>query len=363
MTQQLPPREGAPRRAAQPNARDPSPHVGGQGGRSREQRLLQREVAPTSHLATGHCRPDTALTSGVDGRNPTAGDYAGTLYRPPSEARSLVVQATIGCSYNECAFCGMYRDKKFRVRRLADVTAEIDAVRQHTRDVRRVFLTDGDALIAPPSYLHGILLALRAAFPDLERVSCYASPQALQIRTVSQMEWLREAGLAHYYLGVESGHDEVLARLTKGVDADEMIRVGQKARAADVGLSTMVLLGAGGLSLSLEHARESARVINGIRPTYVSTLVMTPVEGTPLFEQVALGQVEAMTAHEITRELREFVAHLDCDGTIFRANHSSNYLPIGGTLPHDKRPILASLDVALARRDGSEYVPDSERRL
>jgi radical SAM superfamily enzyme YgiQ (UPF0313 family) len=289
--------------------------------------------------------------------------YEGDVYRPPSEADSLILQATIGCSYNECSFCGMYREKRFRVRRIDEIRAEIETVRRAFPGVRKVFLADGDALVAPPAYLHHVLDALRAAFPQLRRVSCYASPQALAVRTVEQMSRLREAGLAQYYLGVESGHDEVLRRMRKGVDAAEMVRVARKAHDAGAKLSTMILLGAGGPGLSLEHARASAAVISAIRPRFVSTLVVTPVEGTPLFEEAMRGEFEEMEPEAITRELREFVAHLDLDGTIFRANHASNWLPIGGTLPKDRDAILAALDAALASPGDAPFVPDAWRGL
>jgi len=287
-----------------------------------------------------------------------------TLYRPPSEGRSLILQATIGCSYNRCSFCGMYRNKRFRVRKLEELRAEIAWAQSHMGGrVRKVFLADGDALVAKPAYLHGILDALNAAFPDLQRVSCYASPQSLQIRTVEQMAALREAGLTLYYLGVESGHDAVLEKLEKGVDGAEMIRVANKATEAGVRISTMILLGAGGRALSSEHARESARVISAINPRYVSTLVMTPVEGTPLFEQAMQGEFEDMEPDELTRELREFVLHLDCNGTIFRSNHASNYLPLAGTLPKDKDAILATIDEILAAPNEDLYSPDWARGL
>jgi radical SAM superfamily enzyme YgiQ (UPF0313 family) len=237
--------------------------------------------------------------------------YEGTLYRPPSEADSLILQATIGCSYNRCTFCAMYREKRFRVRPLDELAAEIAWARDQVGPgVAKVFLADGDALIAKASYLEALCGELNAAFPSLRRISCYASPQALQVRSVEEMERLREAGLTQYYLGVESGDDQVLEWLDKGVDADEMICVGRKAHAAGVRLSTMVLLGAGGRARSLEHARASARVVNAIAPRFVSTLVMTPVEGTPLFDEDVAGRVDHLEPIELARELREFVAGL-----------------------------------------------------
>ncbi len=289
--------------------------------------------------------------------------YEGTLYRPPSEGESLILQATIGCSYNRCTFCAMYREKKFRVRGLDELRAEIAWAARALPPVRKVFLADGDALIAKTAFLLQVLAELRAAFPDLRRVSCYASPQALQVRSIDDMRALREAGLDLYYLGVESGDDRVLGRLEKGVDAAEMIRVAGKATEAGVAISTMILLGAGGRAGSLEHAVASARVINSIRPRFVSTLVMTPVEGTPLWDEAERGLVDELDPLELTRELREFVAGLELSGSIFRSNHASNFLPLAGTLPKDKARILAELDAVLARPDRARFVPDWMRGL
>ncbi len=258
----------------------------------------------------------------------------------------------------------MYRDKRFRVRRIEELRAEIAWARDEFGPlVRKAFLADGDALVAKPAYLHAILDELRAAFPNLRRVSCYASPQALDVRTVEEMSALREAGLVLYYVGIESGHDEVLARLRKGVDSAEMVRVTAKATQAGVKLSTMILLGAGGRSLSLEHARASARVVNAVAPRFVSTLVMTPVEGTPLWDEVERGEFEEPTPEETARELRELVAGLDVKGCVFRSNHASNYLALGGTLPKDKAAILAALDDVLARPDGARFRPQWSRGL
>lgn len=290
--------------------------------------------------------------------------YEGTLYRPPSEADSLILQATIGCSYNACTFCGMYRDKRFRVRKIDELRAEIVWARSAGGErVSKVFLADGDALIAKTSYLHEILAALRESFPNLRRVSCYSSPQSLQVRSVEEMTKLKAAGLTQYYLGIESGHDAVLARLKKGVDSAEIIRVAGKATAAGVKLSTMILLGAGGRALSTEHARESARVVNAVQPRFVSTLVMTPVEGTPLFEEAERGQVDELTPGETARELREFVSGLELRGSVFRSNHASNFLAVGGNLPKDKAAILAALDEALADPDEAPFRPQWMRGL
>jgi len=287
----------------------------------------------------------------------------GTIYRPPSEARSLILQATIGCSYNRCTFCAMYRDRAFRVRRIGEVEQEITAVAAADPGVRRVFLADGDALIARATYLGAVLEALHGAFPRLARVSCYASPQALQVRTVAEMARLRELGLTLYYLGVASGEDRVLAGLEKGVDGAEMVRVASKANAAGVKLSTMILLGAGGQALSDAHARASAAVINQIQPRYLSTLAMMPVPGTPLFEEVERGDYVEMAPAALAHELRTFLAGLELTGTIFRSNHASNYLALAGTLPKDQGRLLAELDAVLADPRHAPFRPTWRRGL
>ncbi|MDG1499607.1 MAG: radical SAM protein [Planctomycetota bacterium] len=290
-------------------------------------------------------------------------NYQGRVYRPPSEADSLILQATLGCSYNECTFCGMYRDKPFRVRKVADLKKEIEWAAQQLGDVRKVFLADGDALIAKASFLEEVTAMCYEAFPGLRRVSCYASPQALDKRTVEEMTRLREAGLTQYYLGVESGHDEVLENLKKGIDAENMIRVAHKAQEAGVKISTMILLGVGGRRLTKEHAIESARVISEINPRFVSTLVVTPVEGTPLHDQAMAGAFDNMTPEELSIELRTFVAHLELDGTIFRSNHASNYLPLAGNFPRDKARLVAELDSVMAEDDSRSYRPEWARGL
>lgn len=289
--------------------------------------------------------------------------YAGPLFRPPSEAASLILQVTLGCSYNRCTFCGMYRHKRFRVRPLDELREEIRWAAAHAGPVRKVFLADGDALVARAAHLEAVLAELRAAFPALQRVSVYASPQSMQVRTVEEMERLRELGLTLYYLGIESGHDEVLTRLEKGVDAAEMVRVARKAGEAGVKLSTMVLLGAGGRALSLEHARASARVVNAIQPRFVSTLVMTPVEDTPLWDEAAEGRVDELTPVELAAELRAFVGDLELEGSVFRSNHASNTLTLAGSLSKDKPALVAALDRVLAHPERAPFVPDWLRAL
>jgi radical SAM superfamily enzyme YgiQ (UPF0313 family) len=289
--------------------------------------------------------------------------YEGSMYRPPSEADSLILQATIGCSYNLCTFCAMYREKKFRVRPIDELKEEIAWARDNMPGVRKVFLADGDALVAKASYLHQILDELSQAFPTLRRVSAYASPQSIQVRTVEEMRSLKEAGLGLYYLGIESGDDQTLSYMAKGVDAEEMIECGRKVGEAGVRLSTMVLLGAAGREGSRRHAEESARVVNAIQPKFVSTLVMSPVPGTPLGDQDARGDFDHLTPLELAAELRTFIAGLELNGSIFRSNHASNYLALAGTMPKDKERMVEALDGVLNDPEHAQFRPEWLRGL
>jgi radical SAM superfamily enzyme YgiQ (UPF0313 family) len=276
--------------------------------------------------------------------------YEGTLYRPPSEADSLILQATIGCSYNKCTFCGMYLGKKFRVRKLAELKAEIEWAKSEAPWVRKVFLADGDALMARASFLGELCDELNDAFPKLRRISVYASPQSLQVRSVEEMTDLRERGLTQYYIGVESGHDPTLERLKKGVSADEWAAAAEKATQAGVKLSAMILLGAGGPENSVVHATASAELINRIQPRFLSTLVMTPHPGTPLAKEFEAGLWRESTQSHLSRELYLFLEQLNLRGTIFRSNHVSNLDVLAGTLPKDHEALLDSVRKLAARR-------------
>lgn len=289
--------------------------------------------------------------------------YDEPVYRPPSEAGSFILQATLGCSWNRCTFCAMYRDKRFRVRKIDDLQQEIDWYASRFPAPRKVFLADGDALVAKRAFLAELLDRLRAAWPDLRRVSCYASPQSLRVRSVEEMAMLREKKLTLYYLGVETGNDQVLTDIEKGIDAAEMIRVSSKAHEAGVKLSTMILLGMGGRVRSREHAIDSARVVNAIQPRFVSTLVVTPVPGTPLAESVQRNEFDLLSPIELAAELREFLAHLELSGTIFRSNHASNFLSVAGTLPKDQARMVATLDAVLEDPGNARFKPEWLRAL
>ncbi|MCP4093484.1 MAG: radical SAM protein [Planctomycetes bacterium] len=289
--------------------------------------------------------------------------YQGSVFRPPSEANSLILQATLGCSWNRCTFCAMYREKSFRVRKIADLQKEIEWYASNFSPPRKVFLADGDAHMAKASFLAELLDLINATWPDVKRVTCYASPQSLAVRSVEEMEMLRSKKLTQYYLGIESGNDQVLVDIDKGVDGEEMIRVANKAHAAGVKLSTMILLGMGQRALSREHAVDSARVVNAIQPKFVSTLVVTPVEGTPLWNTQERGEFETLSPIELAAELREFLAHTELKSSIFRSNHASNYLSVAGTLPKDKDTMVRALDQVLNDPANARFKPEWLRAL
>ncbi len=274
--------------------------------------------------------------------------YEGNIFRPPSEADSLLVQATVGCSHNRCTFCAMYRDKRFRVRPLEDVREDIRLAREYCGPgVRRAFLCDGDAMVLPARHLLEILAALKAAFPELGRVGIYANARDILKKTDEELRALVAAGLGIFYLGMESGSDAVLERIDKGATAAEMVAAVQKAMAAGMKSSVIYLLGLGGRRDWREHALASARAVSAMNPTFLSALTLTVIEGTPLADEMARGEFELPDPAEFALELRLFLEHVDVRATVFRSNHASNYVPLAGRLPRDKQRLIAELDAAV----------------
>lgn len=272
----------------------------------------------------------------------------GMVFRPPSEANSLIIRATIGCSHNACTFCGMYRDVRFRARPPEEVAALIKNAARHWPQTRRVFLADGNALVLSADKLLAILQMLREAFPKLARVTCYGGPQDILRKTPAELAALREAGLQIIYLGIESGDDEVLANVCKGGTADEMIAAGRRVIDAGIKLSAMVLLGLGGAARSREHALGTARVVSAINPTMLSALTLMLPEGTPLRAAADRGGFQPLSPYGFLAELKLMMEHIDVTSPcIFRSNHVSNFLPLAGTLPQDKSQLLADIDEVL----------------
>ncbi len=288
--------------------------------------------------------------------------YEGTVYRPPSEAGSLIIQLTIGCARNTCTFCNMYKDKSFRIRPLEDVAEDLEMARQYYNriPVRRIFLADGDALIVKTKDLLYILDQCHAYFPEVERISVYGAPKDILNKTPEELAQLKAAGLDMVYMGLESGADEVLTAVKKGVTAAEMIEAGQKVRAAGMILSMTLISGLGGKNKWREHAIESAKVVSAIKPEYVGFLTLMIEPGTELFDQHARGEFELMNPMEVLDETELFIRNVDAEGTMFRANHASNFIALGGTLNKERDRILSQIEES--RRRG-KFRPDVFRGI
>ncbi len=271
--------------------------------------------------------------------------YEEPVFRPPSEAFSLIIQATIGCSWNRCTFCGMYKMKKFRVRDLDEVKEDLKMAKDVYGNVRRLFLADGNALAADTDFLLEVAGFANSLF-DLERISCYATPQDMLEKSRSELKALRKAGIKLLYVGIESGDDVILENIRKGVTSEEIRDACLKAHECGFDLSVTVLTGIGGKERSYENARNTARLLNGISPKYTGVLTYMPVPNTPLYHKIKRGEFLLPNAIENLLELRWMVERLEAS-TIFRCNHASNYLPLKGTLPDDKDKLLKAIDYAI----------------
>ncbi len=272
--------------------------------------------------------------------------YQGRLFRPPSEARSYILQATIGCSHNLCTYCAMYRDRVFRVRDGEEVLEDIREAGRVYPGARKAFVADGDALVMDMPHWTRILDALRVAFPGLRRVSAYATAQNLLDKTTEELRGLREAGLSLLYLGPESGDPVTLKRIVKGATFEDHAEAARKAHAAGMRISVIVLLGAGGVERSEEHARETARLVTEMDPEFLSALTLTVLPGTPQQRMVDRGLFRLPSLRRLLGELRTIVAESRPSGAIFRTNHASNYLSLEGRLPRDRDRIVSTIDAA-----------------
>ena len=269
--------------------------------------------------------------------------YYGSVYRPPSEAYSLIVQVTYGCSHNTCAFCEMYKEKKFALRPLHEVLEDFQMARARYRHVDKVFLADGDALVRKASDLYIILDTIRELFPECQRVTSYASPSSIRIRTDEELQTLRAKGLTMVYLGLESGCDEVLTFMRKGHTAADIVEMGQKVRRNGIALSVTAITGLGGPELLEEHAVKTAEAFNAMNPEYIGMLTLMVPKGVPLYDWLQEGKFHLLNQAEVLKETRILMEHLDSPGSVFRMNHASNYLVLKGTLNGDQEAMLRQI--------------------
>jgi radical SAM superfamily enzyme YgiQ (UPF0313 family) len=273
--------------------------------------------------------------------------YEGNCIRPPSEADSILLQVTLGCSHNKCAFCGSYKDKRFRIKDQETIQSDIEFASKQMRGKKRLFLMDGDALIIPQKRLLALLDSINDQLPWLERIGAYANVKSIRKKSPDELAELRRRKLDILYLGLESGDDEVLSSMHKGTTAQEQIEMGLKVRQAGIRLSVTVLLGIGGRAGSLKHARETGRVLTAIDPEYVGALTVMLLPGTELHDRWRQGEFELPDQPGILAELREMLANTDMSHGLFISNHASNYLPIRVRFPNEKQQGLQMIDSAL----------------
>ena len=277
--------------------------------------------------------------------------YEGRVFRPPSEAHSYILQATIGCSHNHCTYCDMYRDKRFRVRDLAETLADLREAAAVAGDhIQMLFVADGDALVLPLDHWLPILAAARSLLPRLRRVSCYATARNVLEKTDTELAQLRAEGLSLLYLGPESGDDVTLKRIAKGGTFADHVEAARRAHAAGLQTSVIALLGAGGTLRSDVHAEKTAELVTAMDPAYFAALTLTVTPGTPIARLAATGRFQLPDVAGLLRELRTIVDRARPTGALFRTNHASNYLPIAGRLPDDRERIVAAIDAALGGR-------------
>ena len=275
-----------------------------------------------------------------------------------------MLQCTIGCSHNQCAFCGMYKDKKYRVRQLREILDDIRMAKDYYGDVEKVFLCDGDAIAIETETLLQILQALYATFPSLRHVGSYVGPQSTLTKSPDELRVLRSAGLTKAYIGVETGDDELLKKVHKGVGRAEMLEAGRRLVEAGINLSAMVLLGlAGPGEPSRRHALATAQICDEMKPQYLAALTVTPVPGTVLYRQVQKGEFQLLDPFETLAEMKMIFENITLDPLKFVGTHASNYLPVTGTLQKDKQKMIALVDSVLTGRDGRLLRPDHLRGL
>lgn len=290
--------------------------------------------------------------------------YEGNIFRPFSEANSYLLQCTVGCSHNQCIFCGMYKDKKFRVRQLSEIMEDITMAKDYYGDLEKVFLCDGDAIALETDMLLAIVSKLYSTFPSLRHVGSYVGPESTLSKSMAELKALRAAGLTKAYIGVETGDDELLKKVKKGVGYEQMLEAGRSLVAADINLSAMVLLGLAGRGVaSSRHALATAKICNEMKPQYLAALTVTPVPGTVLYRQVQEGIFVLLDPFETLEEMKQIFENITADNLKFVGTHASNYLPITGTLQRDKEKMIKMVDDVLKSRDELLIRPNTMRGL
>ncbi|MBA4417210.1 MAG: radical SAM protein [Syntrophus sp. (in: bacteria)] len=289
--------------------------------------------------------------------------YEGSIYRPPSEAHSLILQVTIGCSHNKCTFCGSFKDKKFRVRTFDEVKEDIEEAKQYARYIKKVFIADGDALIIPQKRLLPIIQLIKDAFPKLERIGVYGNTKGILKKSVEELKALKELGVGIIYLGVESGDQVTLDKVCKGTILDKTAEAAQRVKDAGIILSVTVLLGLGGVERGAIHAEETGKFLSRIDPDYAGALSVIIVPGTVLAEEEKKGIFKVPDPYMLLEELYIMIKNTNVTHMFFASNHASNYLPVKAWLPEEKDKVLRSIQGVLDQRDPSQLRPEYLRAL
>lgn len=290
--------------------------------------------------------------------------YEGDIYRPPSEAASLILQATVGCSHNRCSFCVMYKNKRYREKSLEELREDIVYAADRVPHTRRIFLADGNALHIPAKKLTEILQLLNSYFPRLERVSVYANPQDLLDKETEELKTLRELGLGMIYLGVESGCPDVLKTVRKGATPEDMIRGAEKTKTAGIPLSVTVINGLAGREGMEKHARETVRLLNKMDPEYLGLLTLMVYPGFPIYKRINAGELTMLESWEILQEILLMVRELDqLSNCVFRANHASNYLPLKAVLSRDRHKLISNIEDIIKERNPGYLRAEWQRGL
>ena len=278
--------------------------------------------------------------------------YEGKIFRPPPEGDSFLLQCTIGCSHNHCTFCSMYKDRRYRLRSLAEIKGDIKMAKVSLgRRLLKVFLCDGDAISIETGMLLEILSELYDAFPFLRQVGTYVGPQSTLNKSVDELKQLRAAGLTMTYLGVESGDDKVLKAVRKGTTSSEMLSAGRNIVESGMGLTAMVMLGLGGREGSKAHALATAEIINQMKPHYLGILTTVPVENTELSRQVEREEFQLLDAYETLEEMKILIENITLENLVIDGTHISNFLSVRGNIQKDKHKIIDEIDNALKNKD------------
>jgi radical SAM superfamily enzyme YgiQ (UPF0313 family) len=283
------------------------------------------------------------------------------IFRPPSEADSLILQVTVGCSYNRCTFCGAYQGKRFRIKHFEEIKEDIDEVSPYK--IRRVFFADGDALSIPQEKLLQILSYLKVKLKGLERVGIYANAKDILRKDVEELKALKELGLGIIYLGVESGDPEVLKRIKKNATVEQLIGAGKRVKESGILLSVTVILGLGGVEGSQRHAVETAKILSEMDPDYVGALSLMIVPGTPIEKEIETGRLILPTPFGLIQELETMISNGQFTRCFFASNHASNYLPLRIRLPEEKEEALMRIREVLRKRDPDLLRPEYLRAL